>query len=251
MADRDPPNIIRIECLGDCILRIWWRSGEQCDLDLTQLIATGSALTTLTDPAVFASAVIGEYGWTVRWDDIELDADHLYRLAYPVHDPAIVSAIEITNRARAHKIKRRGFTGVITFENPGQRRTELLRFHKRPAPEHLIIVAEDLDEPDGRTRVPTLTDVEKIIAFGRRHAAGKVLSHCNAGVSRSTAAALVILADRLGPGREAESLAEMLRLRPCAVPNLLIVQLADQLLGRSGLLIKTVLDWDGRSAWCR
>jgi len=162
-----------------------------------------------------------------------------------------VTEIVIANLSRARHVKRRGFDGVVSFENQGQRYSKLLRFHKKPAPDHLILAAEDLDEPDGKTPVPTAADVERIIEFGRRHADGNLLIHCNAGVARSTAAALAIIADRLGPGREAEALAEMLRLRPCAVPNLLIVRYADELLGRDGKLLDVVLAFDAGSAWCR
>jgi len=65
---------------------------------------------------------------------------------------------------------------------------------------------------------------------------GKVLIHCMAGVSRSTAAALVILAAR-NPGHELE-IARLMRQRsPWAAPNPRIVELADQFLKRRGTLI--------------
>jgi len=126
-----------------------------------------------------------------------------------------------------------------------------LRFNEHPQPDQLVLAVEDLDEPDGKTRVATADDVAMIIEFGRRHADGNLLIHCNAGVARSTAAALAIIADRRGPGCEAEALAEMLRLRPCAVPNLLIVRFADELLGRGGRLLEAVQAWDLQSEWCR
>lgn len=73
-------------------------------------------------------------------------------------------------------------------------------------------------------------------------AAGPVhlLVHCRAGVSRSTAAAYVIAASVLGPGHELEALRLVCRLRPEAFPNLLVVQLADRLLGRRGQLVRAL-----------
>ena len=88
------------------------------------------------------------------------------------------------------------------------------------------------------------SDVADTLDFGRKHLGASLLIHCNAGVARSTAAALAILCDRLGPGREQEALDEMLRLRPIAVPNLLMVQHTDNLLGRGGALVACVDAWD-------
>ena len=73
---------------------------------------------------------------------------------------------------------------------------------------------------------------------------GSLLIHCQVGVSRSTAIALAILADRLGPGQEGEALQALLRLRPQAIPNLLVVSLADDLLARNGALRRAVSAWD-------
>jgi predicted protein tyrosine phosphatase len=61
--------------------------------------------------------------------------------------------------------------------------------------------------------------------------------HCWAGISRSMASAYAILCDRLGPGREIE-IARAIRLRaPHAQPNRLLVQHADEALGRRGRMV--------------
>ena len=155
--------------------------------------------------------------------------------------------ILICNRSRAARIKRRDWSGVLTFADPSQR--EVLRFHKWPHPEHQVIRCEDLDEPTAGFVTPTVDQVERVIEFGRKHATGRLLIHCNAGISRSTAAGLAILADRLGAGREADALAAMIELRHEGVPNLLMVQYADDLLGRSGALLRVVREWDTPRAW--
>ena len=56
---------------------------------------------------------------------------------------------------------------------------------------------------------------------------GKVLIHCEAGVSRSTAAALVMYACWLGQGREYEAMERVIDQRPYAIPNRRMVRLAD------------------------
>ena len=74
-----------------------------------------------------------------------------------------------------------------------------------------------------------------------RHATGNasssILCDCEAGVSRSSAAALIMYACWLGPGREREAMERVLAQRPVAVPNRRMVGLADRLLDRGGCLI--------------
>jgi predicted protein tyrosine phosphatase len=61
--------------------------------------------------------------------------------------------------------------------------------------------------------------------------------HCWAGISRSMAAAYIVLCDRLGPGPE-RNVAKAIRCRaPHAFPNPLLVQLADDILGRDGDMV--------------
>ena len=68
----------------------------------------------------------------------------------------------------------------------------------------------------------------------------RVLLHCRSGKSRSTAIALVLLRRHHGTGSEKECLAELLRVRPVAAPNLAIVQHGDALLGCGGALVQVV-----------
>jgi len=157
--------------------------------------------------------------------------------------------VTIASLSRARRIKRR-HTAVVSFENPEQSHNKRLQFHRQPTPDHIRLVFDDLDSP-GDGVAPTRSDVEAVIEFGRRHVGGSLLIHCNAGVARSTAAGFVLLADRMGEGREKEALAETLRLRPCAVPNHMIVAFGDAILGRSGAMVAAVAELDAGSAWCR
>ena len=86
---------------------------------------------------------------------------------------------------------------------------------------------------------PRQQDVAEVLAFGRGlpEAAGHLLVHCHAGVSRSTASMALILA-QAAPGTTAEDILGMvLRIRPQAWPNLRIMEFGDALLDRGGTLI--------------
>lgn len=96
--------------------------------------------------------------------------------------------------------------------------------------------AENGNWPDS----PMAEHMDAILSFGRRHGGERILIHCSQGMGRAPAAALAILADRLGPGREDEALSALLHLRPCAIINYRMAGLADQVLGREGELLGVV-----------
>jgi predicted protein tyrosine phosphatase len=169
----------------------------------------------------------------------------------------MVGFSRMLNESLIAKRRKRDFAAVISLENPDQRHG--LRFHRSPHPDHLVIRCADLDTPAptpyGTSIIglfaPKPCDVWNAIEFARRHQRARLLVHCNVGVARSTAIALAVLADRFGPGREREAMAEVVRLRDCAVPNLMIVGFADALLRREGALLRTVSQRDSEIAFCR
>lgn len=85
-------------------------------------------------------------------------------------------------------------------------------------------------------------DIQRIIELAAelRSVNGRILIHCEAGVSRSTAAALIMYACWLGPGREREAMARVLAQRPIAMPNRRMVEIADSLLDREGRLVEVL-----------
>ena len=96
----------------------------------------------------------------------------------------------------------------------------------------------DAIEPEPDVLLPQKADVEAILTFGRDAAeAGGLLIHCHAGISRSTAATLMILA-QAHPHEAEDGLAELLlQTRPQAWPNSRMIAFADELLDRQGRLI--------------
>ncbi len=104
----------------------------------------------------------------------------------------------------------------------------------------LALRFHDIIEPTPDRLPPSRDDVERLLAFGRElgePAGSHLLVHCHAGVSRSTAAAALILAQAY-PDRPAhEALDRVAQLRPRAWPNLRILELGDALLGRGGAIV--------------
>lgn len=86
----------------------------------------------------------------------------------------------------------------------------------------------------------TPAHIEKVLAFGRRvhaRADGHVLIHCHAGISRSTAAAAILMAQD-APGHEEEAFLRLLDLRKHGWPNTRMVEFADRLLERDGAMLR-------------
>jgi predicted protein tyrosine phosphatase len=111
--------------------------------------------------------------------------------------------------------------------------------------ERLELRFDDVIEDFPDKVAPRRQDVEEILAFGRDlvgepPATANLLVHCHAGVSRSTAAMTLILAQARSDLAGDEILAEVLRIRSCAWPNLRIIELGEALLGRNGAIVSAV-----------
>jgi predicted protein tyrosine phosphatase len=122
-----------------------------------------------------------------------------------------------------------------------------------PSERRLVLVCDDVgsigegsarerDMPGSRCVAPTSPMVKKALAFARHLGDfDNLLIHCGHGISRSTALALAILAQAEPDVDEAAVFQKVLKLRPQASPNVLIVKYADKLLRRGGRLSKAIL----------
>lgn len=124
---------------------------------------------------------------------------------------------------------------------------------ERPAPTpdwftgtHVHVFFDDVESEESAKEhgsvPPTIEEVGKALDLGReclklcRARMVHLLIHCTQGASRSPALAYAIAAMALGPGQEQAALKHILRLRRYAVPNRLVVHLADECLQRNGML---------------
>jgi predicted protein tyrosine phosphatase len=145
--------------------------------------------------------------------------------------------IHVCSLARLHAtVEETGARHVITLV-----RDPVLRPPGIDPDHHLVVDVDDITcATDGYVH-PCEDHVAKVLDFAQRwDRAAPLVVHCWAGISRSTATAFAA-ACALNPGRDELRIAwDLRRASRTASPNVLIVTLADRLLGRDGRMIKAV-----------
>ena len=121
----------------------------------------------------------------------------------------------------------RGVTHVLSILDPGW--PDPGAFEHFDPHFRATVHFHDAIEPDPSVVMPEQSDVERILAFGReagdeRH----LLIHCHAGISRSTAAMLMVLAQAHPTETEEAIVDRLLKIRPQAWPNSRMVAFADE-----------------------
>ena len=160
--------------------------------------------------------------------------------------PAPFSVLTICGLDELEAHVDRGVTHVLSIIDPDREEPEAFRRyggHRRTT-----LRFHDVIEPGPGLVLPERGDVDAILAWGRaaygeeadlaveRH----MLVHCHMGISRSTAAMTMLLAQAHPDDSEA-LIAERIRtIRPIAWPNLRMIGFADEALDRAGRLTAAV-----------
>jgi predicted protein tyrosine phosphatase len=105
---------------------------------------------------------------------------------------------------------------------------------------HQLLYFHDVTEPFAGYAAPQIEHVEGVLAFGRVLAAERemldhLLVHCHMGISRSTAAMAILLAQAQA-GSEERAFQTLFAIRPRGWPNSRMIAIADRLLKRGGAL---------------
>lgn len=127
---------------------------------------------------------------------------------------------------------------VVTLVNNGKL---FARPPAVPASNHLHVAIHDISEPMEGMVCPGEVHVNEFLGFAERwDRAAPMVVHCYAGISRSTAAAFSMFC-AARPERDEAEVALMLRNRsPEATPNVRLVAIADEILGRSGRMVRAI-----------
>ncbi|HEY8368728.1 MAG TPA: protein-tyrosine-phosphatase [Thermodesulfobacteriota bacterium] len=159
------------------------------------------------------------------------------------HDPFVPYDVSVCGIPELADYRTAGVSHVLSILDPeapepdafgafGEHTRLELRFH------------DVIDEQDGQV-APSRDDIAALLAFGEDllrapREDAHLLVHCHAGISRSTAALTLLLAQARPDRPAAEALARVVRVRPLAWPNLRVVELGDDLLGRRGEIVAAV-----------
>jgi predicted protein tyrosine phosphatase len=138
-----------------------------------------------------------------------------------------------------------GVTHVLSILDPDYPESEA--FHAYDRHHRTILRFHDAIEPAANIVLPEQHDVEGILTFGRSLATATnidvephLLVHCHAGISRSTAAMAMLMAQLDTDQAEDEIFGRLVELRPKAWPNSRMIGFADRLLARKGRLIEAL-----------
>jgi predicted protein tyrosine phosphatase len=155
-----------------------------------------------------------------------------------------LSLLTICGLSDLSDYKSQGVTHVLSILDPAWPEPDAFRSYD---PHHRTMLRfHDAIEPGPGIVMPNSEHVEAILAFGEAIARDTpaervhLLVHCHMGVSRSTAATLMLQA-HLHPLENEGALLERLReIRPQAWPNSRMIELADALLDRKGRLMRAL-----------
>lgn len=134
-----------------------------------------------------------------------------------------------------YHVRNDGITHVLSLLR-GREFNGLVMPVELPKGNHLWVDVDDVIDQDA-PMAPTREHVEEILAWARELPPdARLLVHCYAGISRSTAAALAIMVQDMGRDSIGDAIDRLLDIRRSACPNPLITMHADDLLGCGGRL---------------
>jgi predicted protein tyrosine phosphatase len=154
---------------------------------------------------------------------------------------ATISLLTICGLEELGSHASRGVTHVLSILDPEW--PDPTAFSTYDTHHRTVLRFHDVIEPGPGLILPDEGHVRSILAFGTEQFGGggnaadpHLLVHCHAGVSRSTAAMTMLLAQAHPEQDEDELFDRIGRVRPQAWPNSLMIGMADEQLRRDGRL---------------
>lgn len=146
-----------------------------------------------------------------------------------------------TSKLLYSRSRRESITHIVSIHDPNHKPAS--GFFQHPG-KKLRLEFEDetvvgIDSPT-EDHIKSILNFAKIIKQDLDKNDCKLLIHCYAGISRSTAAAFILLCSIFSDKTEKECFEEILRIRPIAKPNRLMVEFADNLLDRKNKMLEAI-----------
>jgi predicted protein tyrosine phosphatase len=165
--------------------------------------------------------------------------------------PAAFSLLTICGLEELEAHRERRVTDVLSLLDPGA--PEPSAFDAYNEHHRVTLRFHDILEPQLGMIAPEPKDVDAILKFGKELEAQEAYSgerhlliHCHMGISRSTAAMAMLLA-QAHPQQDEDAIAERLSaIRPKAWPNSRMIAFADEILSRGGRLTLAARRMHGR-----
>jgi predicted protein tyrosine phosphatase len=165
--------------------------------------------------------------------------------------PAAFSLLTVCGLEELETHRERRVTDVLSLLDPGT--PEPSAFDAYNEHHRVTLRFHDILEPQLGMIPPEPRDVEAILKFGKELEAQETYSgerhlliHCHMGISRSTAAMAMLLAQS-HPDEDEDAIAERLTtIRPKAWPNTRMMSFADEMLSRRGRLTHAARKMHGR-----
>lgn len=165
----------------------------------------------------------------------------MFRLTQRVPPPPRLN-ITIAGVLDLERLKGTAFTRVISIseaELKAERGYEAQLRHFFPGASYHFSYFDDVEY--AKEGGPDRNDVYRILLFSRNFTINdRILIHCRAGISRSTAIACAIVCQHSPVGEEKAAVEHIRSIRAMMLPNFLIIKLADEILQRQGKLIAAV-----------
>ena len=143
-----------------------------------------------------------------------------------------IETLHICSLEAARELDVSVYDGVITIEDTTIE--EPFRVEDN-GPQQLVLRFDDISVPMDGYVEPDESHIHAALAFAYKIAkdtGGSILIHCHAGISRSSAIALAIIAQRLGRGKEKEAVNQLEMINPNCRPNKSLVWMTDEILKR-------------------
>jgi predicted protein tyrosine phosphatase len=165
--------------------------------------------------------------------------------------PAAFSLLTVCGLEELETHAERRVTDVLSLLDPGA--PEPSAFDAYNEHHRVTLRFHDILEPQLGMVPPEPGDVEAILKFGKELEGQEVYSgerhlliHCHMGISRSTAAMAMLLA-QAHPEQDEDAIAERLTtIRPKAWPNSRMIAFADEIMSRGGRLTLAARRMHGR-----